>query len=47
MGGSRVVNFVDDNLTISYVMNKMAPAAITGEPRGDAIISAAFEGAFS
>ena len=47
MGGSRVVNFVDDNLTIAYVMNKMAPAAITGEPRGDAIISAAFEGAFS
>ena len=47
MGGSRVVNFVDDNLTISYVMNKMAPAAITGEPRGNAIVSAAFKGAFS
>ncbi len=42
-GGSLVINDVDRNLTITYMMNKMA-SALVGDARGAAIIRAVYAG---
>ncbi len=43
-GGSLIINDVDNNLTISYMMNKMA-SAILGDERGANLVLAAYAGA--
>jgi CubicO group peptidase (beta-lactamase class C family) len=40
-GGSLIVNDVDRQLTIAYMMNKMA-AGIIGGPRSEALVRAAY-----
>ena len=40
-GGSLVVNDLDQNMTVAYMMNKMAPGIIGG-PRSAALVSAAY-----
>ncbi len=40
-GGSLVVNDLDQNMTVAYMMNKMAPGIIGG-PRSAALLSAAY-----
>lgn len=40
-GGSIIVNDVDRNLTVAYMMNKMA-SALVGDPRGAGILQAAY-----
>ena len=39
-GGSRIIHLPDEGITFAYVMNKLQPGAILGEPRGDALFSA-------
>lgn len=43
-GGSLIINDVDRNLTIAYMMNKMA-SALLGDERGANLVKAAFAGA--
>ena len=40
-GGSLIVNDADRQLTIAYMMNKMAPGLIGG-PRSEALVRAAY-----
>ena len=42
-GGSIIVNDVDENVTISYVMNKMIATPTVGDARGIGIIEAAYK----
>lgn len=39
-GGSRIIHLPDEGITFAYVMNKLQPGAILGEPRGDALFGA-------
>lgn len=43
-GGSLIINDVDNNLTIAYMMNKMA-SALLGDERGANLVFAAYAGA--
>jgi CubicO group peptidase (beta-lactamase class C family) len=45
-GGSLVVNDLDTNMTVAYVMNRMGPGTL-GDERGGAIVAAAYEGLFA
>jgi CubicO group peptidase (beta-lactamase class C family) len=42
-GGSRVINLPERGVTFAYVMNKLRPGAILGEPRGDDLFTALLE----
>tara|TARA_A100001037_G_C15124353_1_gene625421 strand:+ start:74 stop:1261 length:1188 start_codon:yes stop_codon:yes gene_type:complete len=42
-GGSIIVNDVDENVTISYIMNKMIATPTVGDARGIGIIEAAYK----
>lgn len=42
-GGSRVINLPERGVTFAYVMNKLRPGAILGEPRGDDLFAALLE----
>jgi CubicO group peptidase (beta-lactamase class C family) len=39
-GGSRIINLPERGVTFAYVMNKLRPGAILGDPRGDELFSA-------
>lgn len=39
-GGSRIINLPERGITFAYVMNKLRPGAILGDPRGDELFLA-------
>ena len=41
-GGSLIINDVDNNLTISYMMNRML-TSVMGDERGAAIVEATYK----